>query len=323
MSSRKPKYFINFFNSPHILETLQNSYNSTKSISLKLSYFEMIKGFNDGKIPIEVSKAVYDRYIKNLKLHKGMNILISSSSLKNAFKNGSIPFKDQKQITHSSNEDKLAHNKTLFVNDDTQTGGFISSVVPVINLINKSIALYKGAKEVHHTMQALEKMLNRPKIKKYISKYERNEILDKFNEEEKDFEQIGSGLIPLSNQQINYSLKSSKSFKAALPRDVFLKYPIHPNESFVINLDLSGQSGSHWVAVKKSNNNVFYFDSFGTPPIDEVITRYGQHSDFYWNDKIIQDPHSPSPSCGYLCISFLKFLDKHNNNYEDFLNIFK
>ena len=35
------------------------------------------------------------------------------------------------------------------------------------------------------------------------------------------------------------------------------------NKSMIINLQDSNQPGSHWIALKRVNNTIFVFDSFG------------------------------------------------------------
>lgn len=44
------------------------------------------------------------------------------------------------------------------------------------------------------------------------------------------------------------------------------------NESAILNLDVSKNRGTHWVAYIKNNNTVNYFDSFGNlkPPRELV-----------------------------------------------------
>lgn len=80
--------------------------------------------------------------------------------------------------------------------------------------------------------------------------------------------------------------------------------PIKPykNECGIINLDNSNGPGTHWVAYKKRNNNIEYFNSFGNlqPPL-EVIN--------YLGDKItynyVRHQNYNSFNCGHLCLKFL------------------
>ena len=46
----------------------------------------------------------------------------------------------------------------------------------------------------------------------------------------------------------------------------------HVKESAIINLDDKNGPGTHWVAYKKFNDDVIYFDSFGNlrPPSENI-----------------------------------------------------
>ena len=88
------------------------------------------------------------------------------------------------------------------------------------------------------------------------------------------------------------------------------------NGAYVINLN----GHSHWTALVKDGNKVFYFDSFGFPPPMEVEERVG---DFTWSDKDIQA--MSSSSCGWYCVSFIKFLYKKKDKekaFKDYLKLF-
>lgn len=72
-------------------------------------------------------------------------------------------------------------------------------------------------------------------------------------------------------------LKYAKIMEIPHFRGVFMRNDLPINgpfkhESAIINLDNSDGSGTHWVAYKKINNNVIYFDSFGDlqPPLEFV-----------------------------------------------------
>lgn len=81
--------------------------------------------------------------------------------------------------------------------------------------------------------------------------------------------------------------------------------PTHPlkKECGVINLDISSNPGSHWVAYVKYNNYVEYFDSYGNlkPPL-ELIKYLGPK--VHYNYDNIQRDHPFN--CGHLCLIFLE-----------------
>lgn len=90
-------------------------------------------------------------------------------------------------------------------------------------------------------------------------------------------------------------------------RDQLTHFPIK-NETAIINLGSSDTAGSHWVAYKKHNNKVQYFDSFGNlKPPRELISYFGPGVEISYNYHRKQN--FDSVVCGHLC---LKFLTKNN-----------
>lgn len=76
---------------------------------------------------------------------------------------------------------------------------------------------------------------------------------------------------------------------------------------FILNLDTSNGGGTHWTAVMRvspaSNKplHMCYYDSFGCPPPEEVLDRYGS---CYYNTEI----HQPirSSACGWYAMYILE-----------------
>ena len=66
---------------------------------------------------------------------------------------------------------------------------------------------------------------------------------------------------PLSNIFINNLLKNYKNFIGCYSKDQIKL--IENNKSIIMNLQNSYESGSHWIALKRVNNTIFVFDSFG------------------------------------------------------------
>lgn len=87
--------------------------------------------------------------------------------------------------------------------------------------------------------------------------------------------------------------------KNAMPKNGPRKY-----ESAIVNLDDKEGPGTHWVAYKKKNNQVIYFDSFGNlqPPLD-LMKYLGVGSIVNYNHKQYQD--YDTVICGHLCLKFL------------------
>lgn len=81
-------------------------------------------------------------------------------------------------------------------------------------------------------------------------------------------------------------------------------------ESAIINLDTLTGPGTHWVAYKKTNDSVLYFDSFGSlkPPI-ELVRYFGAKCKIQYNPDAFQTYNTIN--CGHLCLEFLY----KNNKY--------
>ena len=134
----------------------------------------------------------------------------------------------------------------------------------------------------------------------------------------------------LSSNYLRYLSKKclSKPVKV-LPCDYFFKLRTLPKDSsYIINLDNSQYSGSHYVAVIVKSRHVWYFDSIGLPPglsmnADIFKRLLKTRKTIYWNKKSIQG--ITSLFCGFYCISFLvKCVDaSKKKEYEDFLRCYK
>lgn len=80
-------------------------------------------------------------------------------------------------------------------------------------------------------------------------------------------------------------------------------------ESAVVNLDVSTNPGTHWVAYVKNDNVVHYFDSFGNlkPPL-ELARYFGSKVKIVYNNDSYQTYNQTN--CGHLCLKFL-YNNKH------------
>ena len=83
-----------------------------------------------------------------------------------------------------------------------------------------------------------------------------------------------------------------------LPKSEPRKY-----ECGVINLDSLNNLGTHWVAYRKINNNVIYFDSFGNinPPKEFIEYMKNCKIQFNYNQYQSYDTFN----CGHLVLQFL------------------
>lgn len=85
----------------------------------------------------------------------------------------------------------------------------------------------------------------------------------------------------------------------------------------IVNLDNIGGFGTHWVAYYNAPGHkyVYYFDSFGLPPPEEV-KKYLKTSkkQIQFNTSEIQQVDSIM--CGYYCIYVLKALERGDSFYD-------
>lgn len=85
-------------------------------------------------------------------------------------------------------------------------------------------------------------------------------------------------------------------------RDDLPKDGPRKHESGIVNLDSKHGCGTHWVAYKKSNNIIRYFDSFGNlKPCSELVSYLNNCRILYNQDKY----QNLGYNCGHLCLQFL------------------
>ena len=102
-------------------------------------------------------------------------------------------------------------------------------------------------------------------------------------------------------------------------KGIFIKDEIHKLQDGNYIINLNGQS--HWTALVKDRKGIYYMDSFGfVPPqeIEDISPVY------HYNTKQIQDINSVQ--CGYYAIAFLKFLTGQPNKlmlFNLFCDLFK
>lgn len=87
-------------------------------------------------------------------------------------------------------------------------------------------------------------------------------------------------------------------------RDTLPKSGPRKYECGIVNLDTSENSGTHWVAYKKINKVVKYFDSFGNlKPMKELVRYLGKNVKLFYNNDSFQT--YDQSNCGHLCLQFL------------------
>ena len=87
------------------------------------------------------------------------------------------------------------------------------------------------------------------------------------------------------------------------------------NQSSIVNLADKASKGTHWIAMKFVNNNLFYFDSYGIPFVPDIIKK--QYDKIVTNIYRIQSNNSNE--CGKFCILFIKANIQNESDYINFL----
>ena len=86
-------------------------------------------------------------------------------------------------------------------------------------------------------------------------------------------------------------------------------------ECGILNFNTHDQQGSHWVCWFKSDNDRYYFDSFGESPPVELLTYLKTYEEMKNNSPVIRQSavtvqHYESNECGSLCLFVLKKLSE-------------
>ena len=107
----------------------------------------------------------------------------------------------------------------------------------------------------------------------------------------------------ISNIYIDHLMKAiSLSFHGTFSLD---NIPTFEEETFsvIVNLSKVGEKGSHFIALFILENEIWYFDSFGTLQINTIIEKYIKNIKKIYTKNQIQGPLSSH--CGFFCISFI------------------
>ena len=89
--------------------------------------------------------------------------------------------------------------------------------------------------------------------------------------------------------------------------------------AYIINLDHSKNTGTHWVAIFVKKDEVIYFDSFGVEYISKEIMERIKNKNIKTSIFRIQDNNSIM--CCYSCILFIEYM-LNNKTSTDFTNLF-
>ena len=130
----------------------------------------------------------------------------------------------------------------------------------------------------------------------------------------------------LSNVDIDSYYKNNPRYGGCFSKDDIIHANPKSNKFYVLNLDSRDGQGSHWVCLYNCDKKyVYYFDSFGVAPAEQVVS-------FCRKTGTVLAPKIPlrniadiqtlnSSACGYYCIYCLDHLLK-GESFLDVVNRF-
>ena len=121
-----------------------------------------------------------------------------------------------------------------------------------------------------------------------------------------------------TNFEIDDALKKLKKYRGCIFRENVNKKLL--NGYYVVNMDDSSGSGTHWTGLVLQTNKAIYFDPFGIHPPDEIATLKRRNRKVYYNSDQLQ--HKTADTCGLWCVAYIRYMDKNNGDFSDFLNLF-
>lgn len=124
---------------------------------------------------------------------------------------------------------------------------------------------------------------------------------------------------PLSNFDILILCKklNISHFKGVFMRDE-IRGKAGCNECFILNIDESKNSGTHWTCLSVKNKVCYYFDSYGFCPPDEIRSYCDGHECYFSSFKIQKQNEI---ICGHYCV-YLLYLLNNNISFYEALNLF-
>lgn len=100
--------------------------------------------------------------------------------------------------------------------------------------------------------------------------------------------------------------------------DEVIQLKTNKDYNLIVNLQQTGQGGSHWIALITRGNKYLYIDSFGGYPHFIIVKHCLKHKfNLGYSAYICQD--LKSQRCGYYCLKAIKYIQnsKANNLYDN------
>lgn len=129
-------------------------------------------------------------------------------------------------------------------------------------------------------------------------------------------------LFDFSHPLTNIELEQIASILKIKLIGVYMKDELPPKlkqGGYIVNLQSSNESGSHWCCFVKTKDKIYWFDPFGQVPPEAPTELFDKlELDIMYSNDHIQDVNSIL--CGYFCLGFLKFVQNHA--FENWNNLF-
>ena len=131
--------------------------------------------------------------------------------------------------------------------------------------------------------------------------------------------------IPLTNIELSTYARELESphIRGVFMRATLPQYPFNI-ECGIVNLNTSGQSGSHWVCYYRNGSDRFHFDSYGQITLVEIQQYLKTGIEFKSGSEVIQRntdivQAANTSVCGHLCLFVLKSLT-NGEKFQSILN---
>ena len=120
--------------------------------------------------------------------------------------------------------------------------------------------------------------------------------------------------------EIERLLDVNDTFIGCYPHDKLPQIKKKSNICIIINTANSKSIGEHWVAMRMTKDNCFYFDSFGLEIINENIKNFAKiYKKVIYSERCIQNIQSKK--CGEFCVAFVNIVNCVTS-YTNFINSF-
>ena len=110
----------------------------------------------------------------------------------------------------------------------------------------------------------------------------------------------------LSNLQINKILSKYQIFRGAFPADRVPLRGIDIDQAFILNIDKSGLSGSHWTGLVIQEGECTFFDPLGLQCLNlQLLNELKAQGFSHYTYSSNQLQQLENNNCGYFCIAFI------------------